>query len=99
MQCEQNPGFAIIGCGLIGIRRAATLPSGVLRIACDLDLKRAEGVARESEGCRATTSIDEAIADPNVHVVIVSTPNLALAPITLSAARAGKHVLVEKPGG
>jgi predicted dehydrogenase len=98
MRCEQNPGFAIIGCGLIGTRRAATLPLGVLRIACDIDLKRAEEVARQSEGCRATTSIDEAIAHPNVQVVIVSTANSALAPVTLSAARAGKHVLVEKPG-
>jgi predicted dehydrogenase len=38
------------------------------------------------------------LADPKVDAVIVSTANSALAPITLAAARAGKHVVVEKPG-
>jgi predicted dehydrogenase len=34
-----------------------------------------------------------------VDLVIVSTVNAALAPVTLAAVRQGKHVLVEKPAG
>jgi predicted dehydrogenase len=38
------------------------------------------------------------VADKRVDAVIVSTLNASLAPITLAAVQAGKHVLVEKPG-
>jgi predicted dehydrogenase len=36
--------------------------------------------------------------DPAVSAVIISTLNSSLAPLSLAAVRAGKHVLVEKPG-
>jgi predicted dehydrogenase len=38
------------------------------------------------------------VADPEVDAVIVSTLNASLAPIALAAVKAGKHVLLEKPG-
>ena len=91
-------GFALIGCGSAGKRRAYTLETGELRFACDPDLTRAQEIAREHLACRATPNEEEAILDPGVQVVIVSTPHTLLAPITLMAVRAGKHVLVEKPG-
>ena len=93
--------FAIIGCGLIGKKRAAALvqvPGAKLAHACDLDGGRAAEVARLHPGCRSTTDFNEAIADPAVDAVIVSTLNSSLAPIALAAAKSGKHVLVEKPG-
>ena len=37
------------------------------------------------------------MASPDVDIVVVATTNNALAPITLAAVQAGKHVLVEKP--
>ena len=90
--------FALIGCGLIGRKRAAGLPPGRLRYACDLDSARATELAKTAPGCTALTDHAAALADPTVHVVIVSTLNASLAPIALAAVRAGKHVLVEKPG-
>jgi hypothetical protein len=72
MISEQKPGFAIVGCGLIGRKRSATLPKGALRFTCDLDLTRAEDLARGVEGCRATNDLTEAIGDPGVHAVIGS---------------------------
>jgi len=93
--------FAQIGCGLIGRKRALALQKvegAALRYACDLDPVRAAGVAALAPGCRATADYEEALRDPAVEAVIVSTLNSALAPIAIAAARAGRHVLIEKPG-
>ena len=46
---------------------------------------------------RVWTSLDEALADPNVDAVYVGTPVFLHAPQTIQALRAGKHVLCEKP--
>ncbi len=94
-------GFAIIGCGLIGRKRAAALskvPSAVLRYTCDVDLARAADLAKSIPGCKAEKDSAVVIADPAVSAVIVATLNASLAPLTLAAVRAGKHVIVEKPG-
>jgi len=93
--------FAQIGCGLIGRKRAAALgkmPGVRLLYACDPDRVRAAEVATLAPGCLAVEDFKEALADPGVNVVIVSTPNAALAPVALAAVQAGKHVLIEKPG-
>ncbi len=91
-------GFAIVGCGLIGRKRAATLPSGALRYACDLQLERARQLVQMVGAGIATDDFPALLREQNVNVVIVSAANAALAPLTLAAVRAGKHVLVEKPG-
>jgi predicted dehydrogenase len=46
---------------------------------------------------RAWGSLDEALADPEVHAVYVGTPVFLHAPQTIQSLRAGKHVLCEKP--
>ncbi len=90
--------FGIVGCGLIGRKRAAALVSGRLRYACDLDATRAAELATTHPGAIATTDFNQVLADPAVTAVIVATLNGSLAPLALAAVRAGKHVLVEKPG-
>ena len=90
--------YAIVGCGLIGRKRAASLQPGRLRYACDLDAARAADLAKGYAGAIAITDYSQALADPAVHAVIVATLNCALAPIARAAALAGKHLLVEKPG-
>ncbi len=93
--------YAVIGCGLIGKKRAAALAQikgARLIYACDLDGARAAEVANAYPGCKASKDFNEAIEDSTVHAVIVSTLNSSLAPIALAAAKAGKHVLIEKPG-
>jgi 1,5-anhydro-D-fructose reductase (1,5-anhydro-D-mannitol-forming) len=45
----------------------------------------------------AYTSLEALLADARVEVVCIASPNFLHAPHTLMAARAGKHVLVEKP--
>lgn len=88
--------FAIIGCGLIGHKRLASLPAGSLVAACDLDLSRAQELTPSGAGAIATADITEALKN-DVQAVIVSTLNASLAPLTARALRAGKAVLVEKP--
>ena len=90
-------GFAVVGCGLIGQRRAAAVPPGTLLYACDLDLSRAEQVGRQHPGCTPTDRFEQALESKEVTAVIVSTVNAVLAPITLAAVKSGKDVLVEKP--
>jgi predicted dehydrogenase len=93
--------FALVGCGLIGRKRALALggvPGAVLGYACDLDGNRAAELARLAPGCAPIVDFQAALADPKVQAVIVATLNGALAPIARAAAQAGKHVLVEKPG-
>jgi predicted dehydrogenase len=93
--------FAVIGCGLIGKRRAAALAglSGArLRSACDLDPARAADAAALAPGCATAADFRSVVDDAGVDAVVVSTLNASLAPIALAAAKAGKHVLIEKPG-
>ena len=88
---------AIIGCGLIGQKRAGALGEGARLAWCvDSDGSRARALAGGREGCRSGTDFREALRD-DVSAVVVATPHEALAKITAAAIEAGKHVLVEKP--
>ena len=93
------PRFAIVGCGLIGRKRLSSLAPGQLAVACDVNLSRAEDLVKNApaDGARAMASVEEAVNDPAVDAVIVATLNGSLAAISEQAARAGKHVIVEKP--
>lgn len=89
---------AIVGCGLIGHKRAKALgPDDRLVAVTDVDAKRAAALAGQHPGCAVETDAMACVHRPDVDLVIVSTTNNALAPLTLAAVQAGKHVLVEKP--
>lgn len=53
--------------------------------------------AEDYPGIQSYDSFDELIADPEIELVIVNTPNFTHAEYTRQALLAGKHVLVEKP--
>ncbi|HEX3463941.1 MAG TPA: Gfo/Idh/MocA family oxidoreductase [Candidatus Elarobacter sp.] len=91
-----SPRVAIVGCGLIGQKRARTLAPGALRVACDADAARANALAG-AYGAEASTDWERALAREDVDLAIVATSHDALARITAHAAAHGKHVLVEKP--
>lgn len=88
---------AILGCGLIGQKRARALAGCRLAVCADLDRARAEALAARTPGCVATTAWREAIEAAGVEIVIVAVRHDQLAAITQAAVEAGKHVLVEKP--
>lgn len=89
---------AIVGCGLIGQKRARALAGAKLSLCCDAIAARAEALARTAPDCRATTDWREAATAAGIDIIIVATTHDQLAPIAAAAAGAGKHVLVEKPG-
>ena len=61
------------------------------------DMGRAEAFAKKHDIPRAYDSLDGLLADPDVDAVFISSPNFLHASHTIAAARAGKHVMVEKP--
>jgi predicted dehydrogenase len=91
--------FAIAGCGLIGQKRLKTVLRGhVLTGASDPAAGRAEKLVAQAPGARVFDDWRAMVRSPDVDAVIVATTNDALAPVTLAALEAGKHVIVEKPG-
>ncbi len=89
---------AIIGCGQIGQKRLRSLGSRHrLVAAADTDRERAERLVRQFQQPAVVVDWRVAIDRSDVEVVIVATTNNCLAPITMAAVEAGKHVLVEKP--
>ena len=89
---------AVIGCGLIGRRRATIVrrSSDDLVIVADAVADRASAVARELE-CSTAPAWQDVVSRDDVYAVIIATTHNWLAPIAVEAVRRGKHVLVEKP--
>lgn len=61
----------------------------------DIDEKRMSWV--EANGWRCYRSYEEILADPDVDIVLIATPNHLHKEEAIQALRAGKHVLCEKP--
>ncbi len=90
-------GVAILGCGLIGKKRAKALGSARLVACVDIVSSRAQDLAAAAPGAVAHTDWRTVMDHPDVDIVIVAT-TVDMAPvITRAAVKAGKHVLVEKP--
>ena len=64
---------------------------------CGRDMGRAQAFAERHGASVAYDSVDELVKDSRVDVVYIASPNHLHAPYTNTAARAGKHVLCEKP--
>lgn len=92
-------GVVIIGCGLIGQKRAKTLGHCKLVACVDHILEKAQALAKHHEGCKVFTDWRKALQLPEADIIIIATLHATLAEISLAAAQAGKHLLVEKPAG
>ncbi len=96
--------IGIIGCG--GIANSKHLPAlsqypdlCEMVAFCDIIEERAEKACKEygAPGAKFCTDYHEILADPNIDVVHVLTPNVAHPTISIDAFEAGKHVMCEKP--
>ncbi len=94
-----SAGFAVVGCGMIAefhAKAIAEIPNARLVGAFSSRFESAEKFAA-GHSCKAYRSFDELLADPAVQVVNVCTPSGAHLDPAVAAAKAGKHVVVEKP--
>jgi len=92
-------GFGIVGCGMISEFHAEAIkaiPGARLLAAFDAVPGKAEALAAK-HGARACRSLGAFLKTPNLEIVTVCTPSGAHAEPAIKAARAGKHLIVEKP--
>lgn len=106
MSPESSPTpvrLAIVGVGQVsnyhhvpGIRLD---PRAELVAICDSDRDLLQRRQEEWGVARAVTELTELLGQSDLDAVILCTPNYLHAPQAIEAARAGKHVLCEKPLG
>jgi 1,5-anhydro-D-fructose reductase (1,5-anhydro-D-mannitol-forming) len=94
-------GWGVIGIG--NIVKGTMAPAMVAQEDCEVvagvsrDQGRAEAFAAEFGARHAYTDYDEMLANPEVGAVFIATPNAQHASQVIAGARAGKHVLCDKP--
>lgn len=100
----QEPiGVAVLGCGSIanshfaGWRRLQQAGQIRLEVACDNNPERAHAAAEQYGAAGAATDFEEVVRRPEVRAVGICLPHHMHLPAIIAAARAGKHVLCEKP--
>jgi predicted dehydrogenase len=93
-------GVAVIGCGAVSAWHLAALravPEARLVACADVEEKRAEEKAREFGAARHYPAWEPAVEDKQVQAVVICLPHHLHAQASVAAARAGKHILIEKP--
>ncbi len=92
-------GFGIVGCGMISNFHAKAIADlrGARLVACFDMFPAAADQLAAATGCTAYHDLRAMLADPQVDIVTICTPSGAHLDPALAAAKAGKHVIVEKP--
>lgn len=92
--------FGLIGFGKIGERHADHImahPDARLHSVFDIKADRLNLFRNKYKGIQPYDSLKGILADPDIDIVSICTPNASHAEIAIAAMKAGKHVLVEKP--
>lgn len=92
-------GFGIIGCGMIAKFHARAIRDikGAKLVGCfNRTIDKAQALADEFGG-EPTDDLDAMLANPEIDVVTICTPSGAHMEPAIAAAKAGKHIIVEKP--
>jgi len=92
-------GFGVIGCGMIANFHAKAIADmrGAKLAACfDMFPAAADRLASQT-GCTGYHDLKSMLADPRVDIVTICSPSGAHMEPAIAAAKAGKHVIVEKP--
>ncbi len=92
-------GFGIVGCGMIARFHARAIADvrGARLVGCYSRRAEAAEAFSAEHGCQAHTTLKGMLEDPRVDVVTICTPSGAHLEPAVAAAKAGKHVIVEKP--
>jgi UDP-N-acetyl-2-amino-2-deoxyglucuronate dehydrogenase len=92
-------GFGIVGCGMISGFHAKAIADvkGAKLVACFDTYEEAAIRFGAENHCQPYTKLEAMLANPKVDIVTIATPSGAHMEPAVAAARAGKHVIVEKP--
>ncbi len=92
-------GLGLVGLGWWGSELAdAAERGGVARVvSCFARREEPRNDFAAKHGCRAASSLDEFLGDPEVQGVLIATSHQSHRMLVEAAAAAGKHVFVEKP--
>ena len=102
----ENSGTRPVVWGVLGASRFALkaaipamqqAPLVELRALASRSLDKAQRAAAQVNAPRAYGSYEELLADPEIEAIYNPLPNHLHVPWSIAAARAGKHVLCEKP--
>lgn len=91
--------FGMVGCGMISnfhARAIADAENASLVGCFSRSADKTQAFAQE-HGCRAFTSLEQMLEDPEIDAITICSPSGAHLEPALAAARAGKHIIVEKP--
>jgi len=89
---------AVIGYGGMGgfhCRKFSELEE--FELAGIYDISESRNALAEERGIHAYATLEELLADPELELVTIATPNHVHRPIAIQAMEAGKHVVCEKP--
>jgi len=92
-------GFAVIGCGRMGRRRAKAIAqnrNGEMVCVVDNDITQAKSLAEELN-CEFYNVYDKALRNDDVDAVVVAVPNKFHPEVSVKSLKLGKHVFCEKP--
>lgn len=91
--------MAVVGVGTIGAFHARVLneaDNAELCAVCDLNSELAKKAAKQY-GCKCYTNIDDLAKDKEIKAVIICVPDNFHCETAEKLAKAGKHILIEKP--
>jgi predicted dehydrogenase len=96
----KNLRFALIGCGGLGRVHAqcvAQIEGASFVAYADVSEKAAEACLDEFGGEYSTTDVNRLWNDDSINAIYICTRHDSHASLAIAAARAGKHILIEKP--
>lgn len=86
--------------GIIGYGKMGSIRHGLIDAADDATAIAAfDPHAVIPPTVKQASSAEDIIADPRIEAIFIATPNNLVAPLTMAALKAGKHVFAEKPPG
>jgi predicted dehydrogenase len=97
---SSHVGVGVVGYGYWGpnlVRNFASNPSASVVAVSDFDSAKLENCKRLYPSVMTTNCFDDLLKNPKIDAIAIATPVHTHYELALSALRAGKHVLVEKP--
>jgi len=88
---------AIVGCGLIGLKRAQNIQGAEVIAFVDVDISKARNLAAKFGKVASFDSLEAMLQHADPGIIIIATPHNLLPKLIETGIKAGKHILVEKP--